>query len=87
MDKLKTKSSKKGCGYWCLLIGGFFLISAFICFAKSSTTAAYSPENYGYFLSGITLGLIGVPLFCIGGLMQLVSWAEKKNIGQGKLKK
>ena len=87
MDKLKTKSSKQGCGYWCLLIGGFFLISAFICFAKSSTTVAFSSENYGYFLSGITLGLIGVPLFCIGGLMQLVSWAEKKNIGQGKLKK
>ena len=78
MDKLKTKSSKKGCGYWCLLIGGFFLISAFICFAISSTTVDYSPENYGYFLSGITLGLIGVPLFCIGALMQLVSWAEKK---------
>ena len=87
MDRLKTKSSKQGCGYWCLLIGGFFLISAFICFAKSSTTVDYSSENYGYFLSGITLGLIGVPLFCIGGLMQLVSWAEKKNIGQGKLKK
>ena len=78
MDKLKTKSSKKGCGYWCLLIGGFFLISAFICFAISSTTVDYSPENYGYFLSGITLGLIGVPLFCIGALMQLVSRAEKK---------
>lgn len=87
MDKLKTKSSKKGCGYWCLLIGGFFLISAFISFGLSETSAAYSSENYGYFFSGITLGLIGVPLFCIGGLMQLVSWAEKKNIGQGKLKK
>ena len=87
MDKLKPKSSKKGCGYWCLLIGGFFLISAFLCFAMSSTTVNYSPENYGYFLSGITLGLIGVPLFCIGGLSQLVSWAVKKDMGQGKLKK
>ena len=87
MDKLKTNSSKKGCGFWCLLIGGFFLISAYLFFSMSETTAAYSPENYGYFLSGITLQLIGMPLFCIGGLMQLVSWVRKKNIDQGKLKK
>ena len=86
MDKLRTKSLKKGCGFWCLLIGGFFLISAFLCFAMSETTAAYSPENYKYFLSGITLKLIGVPLFYIGGLMQLVSWVRKRNIDQGKLK-
>ena len=64
-----------------------FFQSAFVCFAISETTAAYSPENYGYFLSGITLGLIGVPLFCIGGLNQLVSWAVKKDMGQGKLNK
>lgn len=87
MDKLKTNSSKKGCGFWCLLIGGFFLFSTFICFDLSDNSAAYSSENYGYFFSGITLGLIGVPLFCIGGLSQLVSWAVKKDMGQGKLKK
>ena len=87
MDKLKTNSSKKGCGFWCLLIGGFFLFSTFICFDLSDNSAAYSSENYGYFFSGITLGLIGVPLFCIGGLNQLVSWAVKKDMGQGKLKK
>ena len=87
MNKLKTNSSKKGCGFWCLLIGGFFLFSTFICFDLSENSAAYSSENYGYFFSGITLGLIGVPLFCIGCLIQLVSWAKKKNIDQGKLKK